>query len=108
VLLGPVIVNIICYHVFLNPSGAVPAAVVTVLWLIVFYGKRQLLFRDIRATYMRFSKERERWLNGLSNLDTQKLEFCARHMMVTYVPPGTALWIPRLVSAIGVLSTWRR
>jgi uncharacterized membrane protein YphA (DoxX/SURF4 family) len=41
VLLGPVIVNIICYHVFLNPSGAVPAAVVTILWLIVFYGKRQ-------------------------------------------------------------------
>jgi putative oxidoreductase len=41
VLLGSVIVNIICYHVFLNPSGAVPAVVVTVLWLIVFYGKRQ-------------------------------------------------------------------
>jgi len=41
VLLGPVIVNIICYHVFLNASGAAPAAVVTVLWLIVFYGKRQ-------------------------------------------------------------------
>src|SRR2546423_14769939 len=41
VLLGPVIVNIICYHVFLNPSGAGFAAVVTVLWLIVFYGKRQ-------------------------------------------------------------------
>ena len=41
VLLGPVIVNIICYHVFLNPSGAVPAAVVTVLWFIVFYGRRQ-------------------------------------------------------------------
>jgi putative oxidoreductase len=41
VLLGPVIVNIICYHVFLNHSGAVPAAVVTVLWLIVFYGNRQ-------------------------------------------------------------------
>jgi len=41
VLLGPVIVNIICYHVFLNPSGAVPAVVVAVLWLIVFYSKRQ-------------------------------------------------------------------
>lgn len=41
VLLGPVIVNIICYHVFLNPIGAVPAAVVTVLWFIVFYAKRQ-------------------------------------------------------------------
>jgi uncharacterized membrane protein YphA (DoxX/SURF4 family) len=41
VLLGPVIVNISCYHVFLNPSGAAPAAVVTILWLIVFYAKRQ-------------------------------------------------------------------
>src|SRR6185369_9861327 len=41
VLLGPVIVNIICYHVFMNPSGAAPAAVVTVLWLIVFYANRQ-------------------------------------------------------------------
>ena len=41
VLLGPVILNIICYHVFLNPSGAVPAVVVTVLWLIVCYGNRQ-------------------------------------------------------------------
>jgi putative oxidoreductase len=41
VLVGPVIVNIICYHVLLHPSGAVPAVVVTVLWLIVFYGKRQ-------------------------------------------------------------------
>jgi hypothetical protein len=27
--------------VFLNPSGAALAAVVVVLWLIVFYGKRQ-------------------------------------------------------------------
>jgi|ERR1051326_1312852 uncharacterized membrane protein YphA (DoxX/SURF4 family) len=41
VLLAPIIVNIICYHVFLNPSGAPLAAVVTVLWLIVFYCKRQ-------------------------------------------------------------------
>jgi putative oxidoreductase len=41
VLLGPVIVNILLYHVFLNLSGATLAAVVTVLWFIVFYGKRQ-------------------------------------------------------------------
>ena len=41
VLLGPVIVNIICFHVFLNPSGAGFAAVVAVLWLMVFYGHRQ-------------------------------------------------------------------
>ena len=41
VLLGPVIVNIICYHVFLHRSGAALAAVVTILWFIVFYAKRQ-------------------------------------------------------------------
>src|SRR6185436_18707054 len=41
VLLGPVIVNIILYHVFLNPSGAVLAIVVAVLWGIVFYSYRQ-------------------------------------------------------------------
>jgi putative oxidoreductase len=41
VLLGPVIVNIILYHVFLNPTGIALALVVTVLWLIVFYAHRQ-------------------------------------------------------------------
>src|SRR3989442_15347082 len=41
VLLGPVIVNILLYHLFLNHSGAGLAAVVTILWLTVFYGKRQ-------------------------------------------------------------------
>jgi hypothetical protein len=41
VLLGPVIVNILCYHVFLNHTGAPPAIVVTVLWFIVFYWNRQ-------------------------------------------------------------------
>ena len=41
VLLGPVIVNIVLYHVFLNPSGVALAIVVVILWLIVFYGYRQ-------------------------------------------------------------------
>jgi putative oxidoreductase len=41
VLLGPVIVNIILYHVFLNPSGSALAIVVLILWGIVFYGHRQ-------------------------------------------------------------------
>jgi len=41
VLLGPVIVNIILYHVFLNPSGAALAIVVVILWGIVFYSYRQ-------------------------------------------------------------------
>ena len=37
VLLGPIIVKIICYHVFPNPRRSVFAAVVTILWFIVFY-----------------------------------------------------------------------
>jgi putative oxidoreductase len=41
VLLGPVIVNILLYHLFLNPSGIVMAIVVTILWFIVFYAHRQ-------------------------------------------------------------------
>jgi len=41
VLLGPVIVNIILYHVFLNNAGMLMAIVVAILWLIVFYGHRQ-------------------------------------------------------------------
>ena len=41
VLLGPVIVNIILYHVFLNPAGIGMASLAVVLWLIVFYGHRQ-------------------------------------------------------------------
>jgi putative oxidoreductase len=41
VLLGPVIVNILLYHLFLNPSGAGFAVLVTLLWFIVFYARRQ-------------------------------------------------------------------
>jgi putative oxidoreductase len=41
VLLGPVVVNIILYHLFLNLSGIALAIVVTILWFIVFYGHRQ-------------------------------------------------------------------
>jgi len=41
VLLGPVIVNILLYHLFLNPAGIGLAIVVAVLWLIVFYGHLQ-------------------------------------------------------------------
>src|SRR4029078_4470605 len=41
VLLGPVIVNILLYHLLLNAAGALMAVVVTVLWFIVFYAHRQ-------------------------------------------------------------------
>jgi len=40
VLLGPVIVNILLYHILLWPVGVVLALVVTILWFIVFYGVR--------------------------------------------------------------------
>ena len=40
VLLGPVIVNILLYHLLLNPAGMLMAIVVTVLWFIVFYAHR--------------------------------------------------------------------
>jgi putative oxidoreductase len=41
VLLGPVIVNILLYHLLLNPAGIGLALAVTVLWFIVFYAHRQ-------------------------------------------------------------------
>ncbi|HZI47930.1 MAG TPA: DoxX family membrane protein [Pyrinomonadaceae bacterium] len=41
VLLGPVIVNILLYHLLLNPAGIGLALVATVLWFIVFYAYRQ-------------------------------------------------------------------
>jgi len=40
-LLGPVIVNIILYHAFLNPAMAQPAVLVTILWFFLFYRYRQ-------------------------------------------------------------------
>lgn len=41
VLLGPIIVNILLYHIFLMPAGIVLALVATILWFIVFYAYRQ-------------------------------------------------------------------
>jgi putative oxidoreductase len=41
VLLGPVIVNILLYHLFMHLAGIPLAIVVTILWFIVFYGHRQ-------------------------------------------------------------------
>jgi len=41
VILGPVIVNIILYHVFLNRTGVGLAVLVVILWLVVFFGYRQ-------------------------------------------------------------------
>jgi putative oxidoreductase len=39
-LIGPVIVNILLFHITMNPSGIVPGAIATVCWLIVFSSVR--------------------------------------------------------------------
>jgi uncharacterized membrane protein YphA (DoxX/SURF4 family) len=41
VLLGPVIVNILLYHLLMNLSGIGMAILVTILWFVVFYGHRR-------------------------------------------------------------------
>jgi len=40
-LLGPLIVNIILYHLLLNPAAAQLAVVVTICWFFLFYRYRQ-------------------------------------------------------------------
>jgi putative oxidoreductase len=35
-LLGPVIVNILSFHIFLDAENVAPAIVVTALWFVVF------------------------------------------------------------------------
>jgi putative oxidoreductase len=40
-LLGPVIVNILCFHAFMEPGGLPLACVVAILWFILFYVYRK-------------------------------------------------------------------
>jgi hypothetical protein len=40
ILLGPVIVNIVCFHAFLAPEGLPMALFATALWAVVFSGVR--------------------------------------------------------------------
>ena len=40
-LLGPVIVNILLFHLALQPAGLPPGLLTAVLWFIIFYRVRQ-------------------------------------------------------------------
>jgi uncharacterized membrane protein YphA (DoxX/SURF4 family) len=40
VLLGPVLFNILSYHLFMDPQGIGPGLFATVLWFLVFYSVR--------------------------------------------------------------------
>jgi putative oxidoreductase len=48
VLLGPMIVNIIVFHLTMQPSGLPPGLVVLVLWLILAYRCRALFLPFLR------------------------------------------------------------
>jgi uncharacterized membrane protein YphA (DoxX/SURF4 family) len=50
VMVGPVIVNIAFYHIFLNPQDAVPAVVVSVLSLFLLYYYRRAFAGLVRAS----------------------------------------------------------
>jgi putative oxidoreductase len=39
-LIGPIIFNILLFHITMNPSGIVPGAIATVCWAIVFASVR--------------------------------------------------------------------
>jgi len=39
-ILGPVIVNILCFHLFMDPSGLPLAILVAILWIAAFWGVR--------------------------------------------------------------------
>jgi putative oxidoreductase len=41
VLLGPIIINILLFHVSMQPSGLPPGLLATLLWFIVFFGVRK-------------------------------------------------------------------
>ena len=41
VLLGPVLVNILLFHISFLPSGLPPGILSTVLWFIIFFGHRR-------------------------------------------------------------------
>lgn len=41
VLLGPVIVNVLLFHISLEPAGLPPGLLAAILWFIVFFGVRR-------------------------------------------------------------------
>ncbi len=49
ILLGPIIVNILLYHILMDPKGIPPGLVALALWLAVFYSVRSA-FTGVLAT----------------------------------------------------------
>jgi putative oxidoreductase len=51
VLLGPVIVNILLFHLCMAPSTIAPGILVTVLWFIIFFSVRPAFAGIFQAKY---------------------------------------------------------
>jgi len=43
ILLGPVIVNILLYHILMQPKGIGPGLLAAILWFVVAYSRRENL-----------------------------------------------------------------
>jgi putative oxidoreductase len=43
VILGPVLVNILTYHITMDMKGIVPGVVCTILWAVIAWNKRENL-----------------------------------------------------------------
>jgi putative oxidoreductase len=41
VVLGPIIVNILLFHISFQPAGLPPGVLAAILWFIVFFGVRK-------------------------------------------------------------------
>jgi putative oxidoreductase len=48
-IIGPVIVNILMFHILMQPSGIAPGAVVTILWFVLFASVRSAFDGILRA-----------------------------------------------------------
>jgi len=48
-LIAPVIVNILLFHVLMQPAGLPPGVLATVLWAVVFYKEREAFAGILRA-----------------------------------------------------------
>jgi putative oxidoreductase len=55
-LLGPVIVNILSFHMFLDSKNMAPAIVVTVLWFLVFW--------QVRSSFAGLLEEKDRGMKS--------------------------------------------
>jgi uncharacterized membrane protein YphA (DoxX/SURF4 family) len=65
VLLGPVIVNILLFHVLMAPAGSAPGVVALALWGVVFYSVRDAFAGVFAMRPETSSREEKSWKSEL-------------------------------------------